>query len=146
MIIQKIESRDIMRYLAFLMDDGLKNTSVAIHYRVLKAFFNWLTEEGAIEESPMQDIKEPKTPNKFPKVLDGKHVDRLLHTGKNWRRTWAGYRNYTIILTFLDTGLRLNELVNIGLEDLNLRERSIKVHGKGAKDRKVYFILTPLIS
>lgn len=138
-VVQEIEARDIRQYLALLMDEGLKNTSVAIHYRVLKAFFNWLVDEGKLSESPMQGIKEPKTPKKFPKVLDEEHVDKLLHTAKNWRRTWAGYRNFTIIMTFLDTGLRLNELVNMEVDQLNLQKRSIRVHGKGAKERKVYF-------
>jgi site-specific recombinase XerD len=138
-IVGNIAPKDIREYLAFLMDDGLKNTSVAIHHRVLKAFFNWLVNEGSLPKSPMENIKQPKTPKKFPKTLEEEHVNKLLHTAKNWRRTWAGYRNYTIILTFLDTGLRLNELVNMELEDLNLKERSIKVNGKGAKDRKVYF-------
>lgn len=137
--IETIETRDIREYLAFLRDDGLKNTSVAIHYRVLKAFFNWLIEEGEIPESPMEGIKEPKTPKKFPKALDEEYVEQLLHTAKNWRRTLAGYRNYTMIMTFLDTGLRLNELVEMKVDDLSLKNRSIRVHGKGAKDRKVYF-------
>jgi len=65
---------EIREYLAYLMDDGLKNTSVAIHYRVLKAFFNWLVDENYIVDSPINGIKEPKTPDKFPKVLDEKQV------------------------------------------------------------------------
>ncbi|MBS3788692.1 MAG: tyrosine-type recombinase/integrase [Candidatus Bipolaricaulota bacterium] len=138
-LIGEIQPNSIRKYLAELMDEGLKNTSVAIHHRVLNAFFNWLIEEGKLAESPTRNIDEPNTPNKFPKVLDSEQIEELLYTAKNWRRTWAGYRNFTIIVTFLDTGLRLNELVNAKLEDLDLKQRSIKVHGKGAKDRKVYF-------
>ncbi|MCF7875969.1 tyrosine-type recombinase/integrase [Candidatus Bipolaricaulota bacterium] len=137
--INSIETRDIRQYLAYLMDDGLANTSVAIHYRVLRAFFNWLVSEGYIARSPVDDIKEPKTPDKFPKTLDEEQIEKLLNTARNWRRTWAGYRNFTMIVTFLDTGLRLNEILNANLENLDLEQRSIKVHGKGAKDRKVYF-------
>ena len=134
-----IQPKDVREYLSDLMDEGLKNTSVAIHYRVLNAFFNWLIEEGKLAESPPRNIDEPNTPNKFPKVLDSEQIEELLYTAKHWRKTWAGYRNFTIIVTFLDTGLRLNELVNAKLEDLDIKQRSIKVHGKGAKDRKVYF-------
>ncbi|MEF8799369.1 MAG: tyrosine-type recombinase/integrase, partial [Candidatus Bipolaricaulota bacterium] len=119
--------------------DGLNNTSVAIHYRVLKAFFNWLVDENYIPNSPINGIKEPKTPDKFPKVLDDNQVKMLVDTARNWRRTWAGYRNFTMIITFLDTGLRLNELLTAKLDDLDLDDRSIKVNGKGAKDRRVYF-------
>ncbi|MBS3789142.1 tyrosine-type recombinase/integrase [Candidatus Bipolaricaulota bacterium] len=80
-----------------------------------------------------------KTPDKFPKVLDKDQVKKLVDTARNWRRTWSGYRNFTMIITFLDTGLRLNEFVTAKLENLDLEQRAIKVHGKGAKDRKVYF-------
>ncbi|MEF8799239.1 MAG: tyrosine-type recombinase/integrase, partial [Candidatus Bipolaricaulota bacterium] len=134
-----LEAREIRQYLAYLMDEGLKTTSVAIHYRVLQAFFNWLMGEGYITNSPVSDIEEPKTPDKFPKILEKDQVKTLLHTARTWRRTWAGYRNFTIIVTFLDTGLRLNELVNAKLENLDLENRSIKVHGKGAKERRVFF-------
>jgi len=134
-----IETREIRNYLAYLMDDGLSNTTVAIHYRVLQAFFNWLVSEGYATESPITDIKQPKTPDKFPKVLNKDQVEKLLNTARNWRRTWAGYRNFTIIVTFLDTGLRLSGLINAKLDDLDLAQRSIKVYGKGAKERRVYF-------
>ncbi|MFB6290156.1 MAG: tyrosine-type recombinase/integrase [Candidatus Bipolaricaulia bacterium] len=139
LLIGDIEPKDIRKYLAFLMDEGLKNTTVAIHHRILNAFFNWLVEEGKLKKSPTRRIDEPNTPDKYPKILNSEQIEDLLYTAKNWRKTWAGYRNYTIILTFLDTGLRLNELVNAKLEDLDLEKRSIRVHGKGAKDRKVYF-------
>lgn len=139
LLIGDVEPKDIRKYLASLMDQGLKNTTVAIHHRILNAFFNWLVKEGKLRESPTERIDEPNTPKKFPKVLNSKQVEKLLYTAKNWRKTWAGYRNYTMILTFLDTGLRLNELVSAQLEDLDLEKRSIKVHGKGAKDRNVYF-------
>lgn len=134
-----IKPKEMRQHLAYLMDDGLKTTTVAIHYRVLQAFFNWLVSEGYINESPVSDIKEPKTPDKFPKVLGKDQVERLIDTARNWRRTWAGYRNFSMIITFLDTGLRLNEFVNAKLTNLNLEQRSIKVQGKGAKDRRVYF-------
>lgn len=96
-------------------------------------------KEGYIPCSPMAEIDQPKTLDKFPKVLDKDQDGQLLNTARNWRRTWAGYRNFTIIVTFLDAGLRLNELVNAKLGDHDLDQRSLKVHGKGAKDRKVYF-------
>jgi len=137
--VNDIETKELRKYLAYLMDDGLNNTSVAIHYRVLRAFFNWLEEENYIRKSPVEAIQEPKTPDKYPRILDQEKVGKLLNTARSWRRTWAGFKNFTIIFTFLDTGLRRNELINAKLENLDLEQRSIKVHGKGAKDRRVYF-------
>jgi len=134
-----IKKKDIRKYLANLMDDGLKNTSVAIHHRVLNAFFTWLVDDSYIRMSPTEEIKEPKTPSKFPKCLNEEQVDKLLEAARSRMREWSGYRNYAMLIVFLDTGLRLNEFINTTLDDLDMKRRSIKVHGKGAKDRKVFF-------
>lgn len=130
--------KDIRNYLGTLMDEGLANTTVAIHYRVIKTLFNWLQKESYLEESPIDPIDEPRTPSKFPKALVEEEVKALLEAEKN-RNNWAGFRNYVILLTFIDTGMRLNEFRNAKIEDLDLENYSIKVHGKGAKDRKVFF-------
>ena len=68
--VNDIETKELRRYLAYLMGDGLKNTSLAIHYQVLRAFFNWPEQENYIGKSPVTDIQEPKTPDKYPKILD----------------------------------------------------------------------------
>ncbi len=68
--IGNITTKDIREYLAFLMDEGLRNTTVAIHYRVLNRFFNWLVEEYYLTHSPIEPINEPKIPKTFPKVLN----------------------------------------------------------------------------
>ncbi|MBS3788509.1 hypothetical protein KGY79_09995, partial [Candidatus Bipolaricaulota bacterium] len=113
-----LETRELRKHFAYLMDDGLKKTSVAINYRVLRAFFNWLERDGLISTSPVDGIREPKTPDKLPKVLNKDQIEKLLDTTRNWRRTWAGYRNFTMITLFLDTGLRLNECISAELDDL----------------------------
>ena len=138
-LVTEIQVKDLRKYLASLMDDGLKKTTVAIHYRHLKSFFNWLVEENYLEEAPTEKIDEPKTPKKFPRVLDGEQVTKLLTIAKNRKGEWSSYRNYFMLVVFVEMGLRLNELINAKIKDLDLKNRSLKVHGKGAKDRKVYF-------
>jgi len=138
-LVTEIQVKDLRKYLASLMDDGLKKTTVAIHYRHLKSFFNWLVDENYLREAPTEKIDEPKTPNKFPRVLDGEQVKKLLKAAKNRKGEWSSYRNYCMLVVFVEMGLRLNELVNAKIKDLDLKNRSLKVHGKGAKDRKVYF-------
>lgn len=59
-IVGNIAPKDIREYLAFLMDDGLQNTSVAIHHRVLEDFFNWLVDEGSLPKSPMEYTEPPE--------------------------------------------------------------------------------------
>ena len=131
----KVKPATIRSYLAHLQDKGLKKTSVAIHHRVLRAFFNWLVREGCLRWAPTEPIKEPRTPKQFPFVLSDAQVAALLNVAEKESKSWAGYRNYTMLLTFLDVGLRLTELISLELGDLNLAQRSLKIHGKGAKDR-----------
>mgnify|MGYP006282679521 CR=1 FL=1 len=138
-LVTEISTKDLRKYMASLMDDGLKDTTVSIHYRHLKAFFNWLVDEKYLQESPAESINEPKTPKKFPRILDREEIQKLLKAAKDRHGDWASYRNYSMLVAFTEMGLRLNELVNASLDTLDMKNRSLKVHGKGAKDRKVYF-------
>ena len=61
-LVTEIQVKELRKYLASLMDDGLKKTTVAIHYRHLKSFFNWLVEENYLGEAPTEKIDEPRTP------------------------------------------------------------------------------------
>ncbi len=134
-----ITTKHLRKYLAALMDEGLKNTTIAIHYRVLNRFFNWLLEENYLLENPLDPISEPETPNVFPKVLNEEQVKTLLQAAKNRQREWANKRNHTMLVVFVDMGLRLSELINAQLDYLDMKRQSLKVRGKGAKDRKVFF-------
>jgi len=137
--VTEIQTRDVREYLSFLMDEGLKQTTVAIHFRHLRAFFNWLTEEDYLKDAPTADISEPKTPSKFPRILSKDQIRKMLHAAKKRKGEWSSYRNYAMLVVFIEMGLRLNELINAELKELDMNNRSLKVHGKGAKDRKVFF-------
>ncbi|MBS3788295.1 tyrosine-type recombinase/integrase [Candidatus Bipolaricaulota bacterium] len=63
----------------------------------------------------------------------------LLQAAKNRQRECANKGNHTMLVVFIDMGLRLSELINSQLDDLDMKRRSLKVRGKGAKDRKVFF-------
>ena len=135
----EISTKTIRVFLAGLMDEGFSKSTVGIHYRNLKALFNWLVKENFLEDSPIEPIDEPKSPDKYPKILSEEEVEALLKTEKERKNSWAGYRNYVMLLVFIDTGVRLNEFINAKIENLDLENRTLKVHGKGAKDRRVSF-------
>ncbi len=137
--ISSISPSDVRGFLKRLLGQDLAKATVAIHHRVLQAFFNWLVDEGLLEKAPTANIKEPKTPKKYPRILNKNQTNKLIQAARGNKGSWAGYRNFTIIHCFLDMGLRLNELINASLIDLNFNERTLKVRGKGAKDRIVYF-------
>ena len=137
--IEEITAGHVRRYLQHLRDRDLAITTVAIHHRVLRAFFNWLVDEGDLEESPMANVAPPKTPNKFPRILKQEQVDQLLESEKERTDCWAGMRNYALLVVLIDMGLRRSELIEARLENLDLENHTLKVNGKGAKDRQVYF-------
>ncbi|MBI3460842.1 tyrosine-type recombinase/integrase [Candidatus Acetothermia bacterium] len=126
----------LRQYLLSLVDRWFKPTSVGMTYRVLHAFFVFAVREQLVAGNPMKDIPTPKVAKLFPFTLDESQVTALLRACS--RQTKYEVRNYAMLLLFLDCGLRLNELVTAKLTDVSLVQRSLKVHGKGAKDRIIF--------
>lgn len=137
--LKAISPTEVREFLQCLQNKNLAKATVAIHYRVLRAFFNWLVGESLLDSAPTDNINEPKTPKKYPRVLNKEQVDKLIKAAKENKGTWAGFRNYAITLSFVDMGLRLKELTQAEMKDLNFSERTLNVHGKGSKERMVFF-------
>lgn len=104
--------------------------------RTLKLFFNYLHEEGFLENgNPMQKISFIKADKKIKPVLSPEDIERLLKIPN--KKTSVGFRDFCIIYVFWDTLIRLSELINIKIDDVDLKEGIIKVYGKGRKERFV---------
>jgi integrase/recombinase XerC/integrase/recombinase XerD len=120
-----------------------KPSSVHGYYGAICRFFNWLVEEGTLKESPMARMHPPRVPRELIKPFKPEHIQRLLAvcdydcSKPTQGKKLAPLRNRAIILTFLDTGLRLSELANIQLSDVDFDREAIKVMGKGSKERLV---------
>jgi len=132
----RLEEINSTQIRLFLLDrqQRCKPASVKDYYGCIARFFNWLVEEEIIEESPMARMRPPRVPKQLIKPFKPQDITDLLSLCDN---TFLGLRNRAIILTFLDTGLRLSELANIQLEDMDFDREIIKVMGKGAKERVV---------
>ena len=110
------------------------------YYAALRAFFNWCVREGFLNESPMARVKVTMPKRKVIEPYTAEEVKRMLavcdwdyqHSAK-----FISSRNRAIILLLLDTGLRLSELTNIRLRDIDAESGWIRVIGKGAKERVV---------
>ena len=121
-----------------ISDSGrLSPFSVQGYVRTIKAFWSWLLEEGYIEENPIARLKLPRVPHKVIATFTPEQIQALIH-GLD-RRTPTGFRNYTIILLLLDTGLRLSELTNLEIEDIDFGQSCLLVSGKGSRERTVPF-------
>ncbi len=111
------------------------------HYGVaVKSFFNWAEQEEYIEVSPGQRLK--LAPPQYKEVMpySDEQVQtflRLCEDDSRFRYRYLGIRNKAIISLFVDTGLRVTELANIRLADLDPKLRQVRVMGKGAKARVV---------
>jgi len=106
-------------------------------YRALSRYFNWLVEEGEIEESPMLKMKSPKIPEQPPEVLTLEDIKAILKACEG--KDFFARRDMAIIRLLLDTGLRRGELAGLKMEDIDLDAQTVIVTGKGARIRIVPF-------
>ena len=133
--VDEITPGHIRAYLISLQDRNLKDTTQHAHARGIKAWLNWLVREGDLETSPMANVTMPKLAKRVLPPFTPRGIQRLL--AQCDRKTAIGRRNYAIILTLLDTGLRASELVSLRIGDLDVRSGMVTVFGKGQKQRQV---------
>ena len=124
-------------YLEDLHERGISRTSAARHLATLRTFARYLMHEGLLEADPTALIGSPRRDQTLPAHLGTADMDRLLQ-GPD-AATPAGRRDRAILELFYASGLRLSELCDIDLEDVNLNRRSVRVRGKGGKERMVPF-------
>jgi integrase/recombinase XerC len=110
------------------------STAVNKH-KCLGQVFKWLVvDEWAIDASPMQRVRMPKTPTKLVPVLRDEDTGRLLAARKG--TGFANLRDEALIRLYANTAARLSEVGNLLIEDLDLTSESVHYRGKGAKDRR----------
>ena len=114
---------------------GLSGYTINCYLRSLRIFLSWLVSEDIIECNPFDRVKIPRPPRKVIPAFSDSQFQRLLNAIDT--RTAEGYRDYIIILTLLDTALRVSELCNLKLGNLWLDEGMLKVVGKGNKERLI---------
>ena len=131
----KTAKKDILSYLSFLFKSGLGSKTVARKLSSLKSFFRYLVFKSIIQVDPSNDIETPKLLKSIPKSISEKEIEKLLDAPDE--KTDIGLRDKTMIETLYSCGLRISELTNLELLNLNLRQGVIRVIGKGQKERLV---------
>lgn len=142
-----IRTDDIRAYLESLrMDRNYKSTTLSRTIASLRVFFEFCVTQGFLEASPAAHIHNPKTPKKLPIYLIESELKRLLQapsqlaSGRDPARTDLApleARDYAILVTLGFTGMRLRELVGLDVSSLDFESRTIRVMGKGAKERLI---------
>ena len=114
--------------------DGLGPRSIQRRLSAVRSFARFLIREGVLTTNPAIEIRAPKAPKRLPHTLDPDQVARLLETGAT---DPLGRRDTAIMELFYSSGLRLAELAALDLGDVDARDRTVRVTGKGAKTRVV---------
>jgi len=115
--------------------EPLSASTVHGHVRTIRAFFAWLAREGFVEDDLANGLKPPKVPKKIVSTLSDEEIRSIL-SACNLKEP-CDMRNQAIFMILLDTGLRIGELVNLKMDDVNVNEGLLKVMGKGQKERIV---------
>lgn len=141
--LNEITQEDIeMRYIANLVDNGNSASSRARKLSSLRSFFNWAVTREIVVENPVEKVEMPKIPHKEPKIMEEDEVSDVMFYARNddsRESCCEGFRNMAILSLMFNTGARRSEVTEIKLSDLNLSDGSLLIHGKGNKERVVYF-------
>jgi site-specific recombinase XerD len=109
--------------------------TVHCHVRALRAFFSWLHREGFINENIGSNLKPPRIPNKIISTLSNEEIRAVLNSFN--QNSPTDFRNKTIFMILIDSGLRIGELVNLKMAGIKQDGTVLHVMGKGRKERIV---------
>ncbi|WP_199827661.1 tyrosine-type recombinase/integrase, partial [Streptomyces specialis] len=127
----------IEAFQAWMIDTRSASTALNKH-KALQQFFKWLQlSEEEIDRSPMERVKQPKTPGRLVPVMPEADTAKVLATCKG--KAFTQLRDEAIIRLLCNTGARLSEVGRLTVEDIDLNTDSVRYHGKGSKDRRVRF-------
>ena len=131
--IKTINAEEIRQYLSEYKEcSSCNSTTIDNIRRVLSSFFSWLEDEDYIIKSPVRKIHKIKTASMVREILTDENLEKL-------RDECASVRDLSLIELLISTGMRVGEIVNLNIDDLNFEDRSCIVLGKGNKQREVYF-------
>ncbi len=137
---EKIDTNEIYDFFVYLNNERANSASAkARKLSAIKAFFKFACQKRRVlEKNPAVDIEAPKKKQTLPKYLSMQESISLLEAVESDKESKSRERDYAIITLFLNCGMRLSELVGINLNDLDRELRSLRVVGKGNKERIVY--------
>ena len=134
-LITDIDKSVIQHYIQKLSKSGIGDKTLLRKVSTIKSLFKFLTFNNLVEFNIAELIPSPKTAKKIPNYLTKKQVDKLMNLPDLTHNT--GIMHRSILELFYSTGIRISELVNIKLNDVNIKNKTIKVRGKGNKERMV---------
>lgn len=132
----------IRHWIVSLIEKEITPRSVNRKITTLKSYYRFLQRDGIIALNPMQKILSPKMKKTLPFFVEKKQINELLDSKDIFGTDYVGSRNRLIIELFYMTGMRLSELINLKLADIDLSSLTIKVLGKRKKERIIPINIT----
>jgi integrase/recombinase XerC len=133
--VQIIDKKLLRRFFSELLEGGAARKSVRRKLAAVRSFFKFLVRRGILASNPAALLIPPKIEKRLPVFIDEKAMQRLFSLQN--RTTVEGLRDAAILEMFYGTGIRLSELIGLRFRDIDLNNSTIKVSGKGAKQRIV---------
>lgn len=134
---KKINIDMIRNYLKYLDSLKYKKNSISKNLSSLRSYYKFLTEEKVVLNNPFKNISNPKKDKKLPDFLNYEEINKLFDSADT--KTPLGLRNRCILELLYDTGIRVSELVNLKINDIEFDKKTINILGKGKKERIVYY-------
>jgi integrase/recombinase XerC len=132
--VQHLHARE---YIVYLMDQGIGASSIGRKLSTLRSFYKYLQRQELISRNPMLLVKAPKVAKKLPVFVDDHKMDELLDSTVVFDDSFPSVRDKMMMELFFGTGIRLSELIGLKESDVSLYEHTVKVLGKGNKERIV---------
>jgi integrase/recombinase XerC len=137
---KKCTADNFRDYLFAAMKKGQARSYIRLQFSALRRFFRFLGERKGLLEDPLREVQLPKAEKKLPLVLTRQQIEELLsaplRVAKNRAAPiWMALRDVAIMELFYSSGLRLSELASLDVSDLDLYTESVRVLGKGRKER-----------
>jgi integrase/recombinase XerC len=135
--LSEIDHITIREYMATLYQAKLKKTSISRKLATLRTFFRFLCREQVLEMNPARLVSSPRLEKRLPKVISIDEVIQFIETPNG--ETVLGKRDRAILELLYATGCRVSEVAGMNLEDIDFKHETIRVRGKGRKERFVPF-------
>lgn len=132
-----ISREEIRNFLKYLDSMQYAKTSISRNLSALRSFYSFLIRENKLKTNPFKTIKNPKKEKKLPNFLQPDELNKIFDTIDC--ASDLGIRNRLIVELLYATGIRLSELTNIKIKDIDFAAKEIRIKGKGNKERIVFF-------
>ncbi len=130
--IYDISRNTLNTYIMNLRGDNLNPRSIVRKIASLRGFFRWLSGNEYIKNNPAAFLEQPKLPKRLPKVMTVQEIKEIFHSDLNTEQN-------LIVELLYDCGLRVSELVNLKISDIDIKSKYIQCFGKGLKERIIPF-------